>query len=89
MKIMSDDGRVFSTEVECKAYEAKLKDLAETERRNEAEKKRKYEEIQEQNAELGRMINAFEKEYGLKISFYDAIDPLDYIICKFGDRAAQ
>lgn len=86
---MSDDGREFGTEVECKAYEAKLKDLAEADRRYEAEKQRRCKEIQEENAKLECMIKEFEKEYGIKIAFYNAIDPLGYIISKFGDRVLQ
>lgn len=86
MKFMSDDGKIFDTEAICRAYEAELNDKAEAERikkeKHEAEKKSRFEDIQKKNEELEAMINSYEEDYGLRVSFIGSIDPLTYYLSK-------
>ena len=80
MKYLSDDGKVFNTQEECNDYESQIKrrevEAKARQKLLEENKKSRYEEIQNKNEELERLIDSYERDYGLRISFGNLSDPL-------------
>lgn len=46
----------------------------------EDDKKKRYIEIQNKKEELDKLIASYEKDYGLKISYPEPIDPFSYLL---------
>lgn len=83
MRYISDDGKVFNTEMECTEYENDLRKMyrkREEERlrkeKLEKEKQERFESIRKHQGELNEEIRSFQNDYGCMIP----IKPVDFVL---------
>lgn len=87
MKYISDDGKVFNTEVECEKYENVLRKKHDEENRKreeerlrkeklEKERQERFESIRKHQGELNEEIRSFQNDYGCMIP----IKPVDFVL---------
>lgn len=87
MRYISDDGKIFNSEMECIGYENNLKKKKEEEKRKreeerikkeklEKEKQERFELIKKHQEELNKEIQSYQKDYGCMIP----IAPVDFVL---------
>lgn len=87
MRYVSDDGKVFNTEVECTEYENVLKKKHDEENRKreeerlrkeklEKERQERFELIKKHQKELNEEIQSYQKDYGYILP----VTPVDFVL---------
>lgn len=87
MRYISDDGKIFNSEIECTDYENNLKKKKEEEKRKleeerirkeklENERRDRFESIKKHQEELNKEIQSYQKDYGCMIP----IAPVDFVL---------
>lgn len=81
MRYISDDGKVFNTEQECREYERGIEVEKAKREKLELEKQNRLEVINKKYEELQKLISEYSKDYGVKQTpyfapFYELMDML-------------
>lgn len=87
MRYISDDGKIFNSEMECTEYEnyMRKKQYEENRKREEErikkeklekEKQERFESIKKHQEELNKEIQSYQKDYGCMIP----IAPVDFVL---------
>ena len=87
MRYISDDGKIFNSEIECTNHENNLKKKKEEEKRKleeerirkeklENKRRERFESIKKHQEELNKEIQSYQKDYGCMI----LIEPVDFVL---------
>ena len=82
MRYISDDGKVFNTEMECAEYENVLRkkhdeeNQKREEERLEKERQKRFELIKKHHNELNKEIQSYQRDYGCILP----VTPIDFVL---------
>lgn len=81
MRYISDDGKVFNTEQECREYERGIEVEKVKREKLEKERQSRLDTINKRYEELQTLLSEYEKEYGVRqrpyvAPFYEILDML-------------
>lgn len=70
MRYISDDGKIFNTELECHEYEQKIEVERAKRDKLEMERQNRLDSINKKYKDLQKLISEYRKDYKIKLEYH-------------------